>query len=82
MLLLHLILQLHVYVDGKWGVFQALNWLTVWAVLMNRHKLAKVLWNRCDEPIALALICSNLYKELAKNCMELFLRTEMERNAK
>uniref|UniRef100_K1QLE0 Protein ced-11 n=1 Tax=Magallana gigas TaxID=29159 RepID=K1QLE0_MAGGI len=61
---------------------KALNWLTVWAVLMNRHKLAKVLWNRCDEPIALALICSNLYKELAKNCMELFLRTEMERNAK
>lgn len=85
MLLLHLILQLHVYVymlKINGDVFQALNWLTVWAVLMNRHKLAKVLWNRCDEPIALALICSNLYKELAKNCMELFLRTEMERNAK
>ncbi|XP_061163971.1 transient receptor potential cation channel subfamily M member 1-like [Saccostrea echinata] len=61
---------------------KALNWLTVWAVLMNRRKLAKVLWNRCDEPIALALICSNLYKELARNCTELFLRTEMERNAK
>ncbi|OWF47104.1 Transient receptor potential cation channel trpm [Mizuhopecten yessoensis] len=60
---------------------KALNCLIVWAVLMNRHKLAKVLWQRCEEPIAMALICSNMYRELAKNCIELYLRTEMENNA-
>ncbi|XP_033743506.1 transient receptor potential cation channel subfamily M member 7-like [Pecten maximus] len=60
---------------------KALNCLIIWAVLMNRQKLAKVLWQRCEEPIAMALICSNMYKELAKNCIELYLRTEMENNA-
>lgn len=60
---------------------KALNCLTIWAVLMNRHKLAKVLWQRCEEPIAVALICSNMYRELSKICIELYLRTEMENNA-
>ncbi|KAJ8317915.1 hypothetical protein KUTeg_003006 [Tegillarca granosa] len=39
---------------------KALNCLIIWAVLMNRQQLAKVLWNRCDEPISIALICSNI----------------------
>ncbi|KAL5012942.1 hypothetical protein ScPMuIL_011493 [Solemya velum] len=57
---------------------KALNCLIMWAILMNKHKMAKVLWNRSDDPIALALICSNIYKELSKLCVELYLKTEME----
>ncbi|KAL3880135.1 hypothetical protein ACJMK2_032401 [Sinanodonta woodiana] len=60
---------------------KAINCLIVWAVLMNRPKLAKALWNRCDDPMPVALICSNMYKELAKFCMEMYLRTEVEKLA-
>ena len=54
----------------------------IWAVLMNRHKLAKTLWTRCDEPIGVALICSRIYKELSKYNMEQYQRIELEENAK
>ncbi|KAK3100144.1 hypothetical protein FSP39_015318 [Pinctada imbricata] len=60
---------------------KAMNCLIIWAVLMNRCKLAKALWNRCEEPIAVALLCSNMYRELSKVQMELYLRTELEENA-
>ena len=49
---------------------------------MNRQKLAKTLWNGCDEPIGVALICSRMYKELSRYTMEQYRRTELEENAK
>ncbi|XP_076076624.1 transient receptor potential cation channel subfamily M member-like 2 isoform X3 [Mytilus galloprovincialis] len=61
---------------------KAINCLIIWAVLFSRPKLAKVLWYRCDEPIPVALICSNMYRELSKCSMELYQRTEMEACAK
>lgn len=63
-------------------ILQAINCLIIWAVLFSRPKLAKVLWYRCDEPIPVALICSNMYRELSKCSMELYQRTEMEACAK
>ncbi|KAK3100700.1 hypothetical protein FSP39_023943 [Pinctada imbricata] len=68
-------------VDQAVAEQKALYCLIVWAVLMNRFKLAKALWNRIDEPIAVALICSNMYRVLSKVQMELFLREELEENA-
>ena len=62
--------------------FQAINYLIIWAVLLNRIKLAKTLWNRCDEPIGVALICSRMYKEMSKYYKERYRRTEFEDNAK
>ena len=62
-------------------IIQALNILIIWAVLMNRHKLAKTLWNRCDEPIGVALICSRIYKELTKYKMEQYQRIELDAQA-
>ena len=58
-----------------------MNSLMIWAVLMNRHKLAKTLWNRCDEPIGVALICSRINRELSKYQMEQYQKTELEENA-
>ena len=49
---------------------------------MGRHKLAQTLWNRCDEPIGVALICSRIYKELSKYNMEQYQKTELEDKAK
>ena len=54
----------------------------IWAVLLNRHKLAKTLWTRCDEPICVALICSKVYLELSKYNMEQFQKNEMEMQAR
>lgn len=48
---------------------------------MNRHNLAKKLWNRCDEPIGAALICSRINRELSKYMMEQYQKTELESNA-
>jgi len=50
-------------------------------VLMNRHNLAKKLWNRCDEPIGAALICSRINRELSKYMMEQYQKIELENNA-
>ncbi|CAG2187502.1 unnamed protein product [Mytilus edulis] len=61
---------------------KAVNCLIVWAVLLSRPKLAKVLWYRCDEPIPVALICSNIYRELSKCPMERSQRNDMEERAK
>lgn len=60
---------------------KAINCLIVWAVLMNRYKLAKLLWGRSDDPIPIALICSDIYKQMANFSMELYQRCEMEQNA-
>ena len=49
---------------------------------MDRQKLAKTLWTKCDEPICIALICSMMYRELSRYSMEQFQKTEMEQNAR
>ena len=66
----------------KLYILQALNALMIWAVLMDRQKLAKTLWTKCDEPICIALICSMMYRELSRYSMEQFQKTEMEQNAR
>ncbi len=44
--------QLGFYVnDAKHAEKKALNFLIIYAVLMNRHKLAKILWKRTEDPI-------------------------------
>lgn len=49
-------------------VFQAINALTVWAVLMNRYSLVKILWKFNEQPIPMALFISSLYKNLSYYC--------------
>jgi hypothetical protein len=43
---------------------KALNFLILFAVLFNRHKLAKILWKRSEDPLPLALVCSLIYKNM------------------
>ncbi|CAF0976650.1 unnamed protein product [Rotaria sordida] len=44
---------------------KALRCLIIYAVLMNRHELAMILWKRSTEPIQMALICYMMFKNLA-----------------
>ncbi|KAK0055225.1 transient receptor potential cation channel subfamily M member-like 2, partial [Biomphalaria pfeifferi] len=40
--------------------------LIYWSVLTNRQSLAKVLWKKTSEPIAVALVISNMFYNLSK----------------
>ncbi|CAF3812768.1 unnamed protein product [Rotaria sordida] len=61
---------------------KALRHLIIYAVLMNRHQLAKILWKRSSEPIPLALICCMMFKKLAPYCHESYQRLLIEKQAK
>ena len=66
----------------RFDFFKALRHLIIYAVLMNRHQLAKVLWKRSSEPIPLALICCMMFKKLAPYCHESYQRLLIEKQAK
>uniref|UniRef100_T1IZ08 Uncharacterized protein n=1 Tax=Strigamia maritima TaxID=126957 RepID=T1IZ08_STRMM len=50
---------------------KALNSVIIWAVLMNRPKLVKVLWKRSDHPLHLALLIGMIFSKLS-----LYVRTQ------
>ena len=75
--------QLGFYVsDAKQAEKKALNFLIIFAVLFNRHKLAMVLWKRTEDPVAIALICSLISKNLLKYCQENYVKSQIEKNQK
>jgi hypothetical protein len=57
---------------------KAIIYLIVFAVLFKRHKLAKILWKRTDQPICVALLCSMIYKRMAFYCHESYVKSELE----
>nr|UPO70949.1 sTRP4 [Mesobuthus martensii] len=57
---------------------KALSILTMWAVLTNRVKLAKLLWKHSDQPIHLALIISMTYNRLLLYVEEANTKSEIE----
>ncbi|CAF1426031.1 unnamed protein product, partial [Rotaria sordida] len=61
---------------------KALQYLIIYAVLMNRQQLAKILWKHSSEPIPLALICYMMFIKLAPYCHESYLRSLIEKQAK
>ncbi|CAF0859038.1 unnamed protein product [Brachionus calyciflorus] len=75
--------QLGFYViDAKQAEKKALNFLIIFSVLFNRHKLAKILWKRTEDPLAIALVCSLIYKNLLPYCQESYLRSQIEKYQK
>ncbi|CAF4897118.1 unnamed protein product, partial [Rotaria sp. Silwood1] len=61
---------------------KAIRYLITYAVLMNRHQLAKILWKRSLEPIPMALICYMIFKKLAIYCHDSTQRLQIEKQAK
>ena len=61
---------------------KSIVYLIVFAVLLKRHKLAKILWKRTDQPIIIALLCSMMYKRLSLLCHESYLKSELEHYSK
>lgn len=56
--------------------------LTFWAVLTNRHPLAKTLWKHADQPIHLALVLSMMIERLSMFVNDTSLKAEMEESSK
>ena len=72
--------QLRFYTtDGNQAEKKALNFLILFAVLFNRHKLAKILWKRSEDPLPLALVCSLIYKNMLPYCQENYLKSQIEK---
>lgn len=61
---------------------KALMYLIVFAVLLKRHKLAKILWKRTDQPICVALLCSMIYKRMSLLVHESYVKSELEEYSK
>ena len=72
--------QLGFYVsDARQAEKKALNFLIIFAVIFNRHKLAKMLWRRTDDPLTIALACSLIYKNMLPYCQENYLKSQIEK---
>ncbi len=75
--------QLGFYVtDAVQAEKKALNFLLLYAVIFNRHKLAKILWKRSENPILMALICSLIYKNICLYVHENYLKSQLEKYQK
>lgn len=61
---------------------RAINALVFWAVLTNRQELAKILWKRTDDPMAMALVVSMLLHKLHKRCRDIDMRSKIKEAAK
>ncbi|CAF1266771.1 unnamed protein product [Rotaria sordida] len=61
---------------------KALQHLIIYAILMNRKQLAKILWKHSSEPIPLALICYMMFRKLQPYCHESYLSSLIEKQAK
>ena len=66
--------------DARHAEKKALNFLIIFAILMNRHKLAKMLWKRTEDPVPVALACAMMYKNLLPYCQENYIRAQIEKN--
>ncbi|ESO90587.1 hypothetical protein LOTGIDRAFT_175813, partial [Lottia gigantea] len=61
---------------------RALNALLFWATLTNRHKLAKVIWKRTEDPMTMAIIISMILNNLSKYwCKDIDIKRKIKVNA-
>jgi hypothetical protein len=76
-------LKLYIETDEYVAERKAIIYLIVFAVLFNRHKLAKILWKRTDQPICVALLCSMIYKRLSNLVHDItWTKAEMDEHSK
>ena len=53
------------------------NDLLIWAVLTQRHELAKCMWNHGEEAMAKALVAIRLYKCMSKEAADDYTEVEV-----
>ncbi|KAH3808593.1 hypothetical protein DPMN_136950, partial [Dreissena polymorpha] len=55
------------------------NYLFLWACMMRKHELAEILFQKVENPIAMALITYNLFKAVERQTDDKVLKTEMQK---
>ncbi|CAG2164461.1 unnamed protein product, partial [Oppiella nova] len=61
---------------------KALNILTIWAVMHNRDKLAKVFWKHSDQPVHLALVISMMFDRLSWYAIDNNMKSDLKQKSK
>ncbi|XP_071166783.1 transient receptor potential cation channel subfamily M member 8-like isoform X2 [Mytilus edulis] len=58
----------------KWSAYQD---LLIWAIFVNRPKLATIFWMKCEQPLLCALLASSVYKKMAASATDLATKSDM-----
>ncbi|XP_076101753.1 transient receptor potential cation channel subfamily M member 2-like [Mytilus galloprovincialis] len=58
----------------KWSAYQD---LLIWAIFVNRPKLATLFWMKCKQPLLCALLASSVYKKMAASATDLSTKSDM-----
>ncbi|XP_063431847.1 transient receptor potential cation channel subfamily M member 2-like [Mytilus trossulus] len=58
----------------KWSAYQD---LLIWAIFVNRPKLATLFWMKCEQPLLCALLASSVYKKMAASATDLATKSDM-----
>ncbi|VDI13157.1 Hypothetical predicted protein [Mytilus galloprovincialis] len=51
--------------------------LLIWAIFVNRPKLATIFWMKCEQPLLCALLASSVYKKMAASATDLATKSDM-----
>ncbi|XP_063431696.1 transient receptor potential cation channel subfamily M member 2-like [Mytilus trossulus] len=51
--------------------------LLIWAIFVNRPKLATIFWMKCEQPLLCALFASSLYKRMAAKASDQATKSDM-----
>ncbi|XP_071166898.1 transient receptor potential cation channel subfamily M member-like 2 [Mytilus edulis] len=60
--------------NEKWSAYQD---LLIWAIFVNRPKLATIFWIKCDQPLLCALLASSVYKRMAASANDQAIKADM-----
>ncbi|XP_052100137.1 transient receptor potential cation channel subfamily M member-like 2 [Mytilus californianus] len=58
----------------KWSAYQD---LLIWAIFVNRPKLATIFWMKCEQPLLCALLASSVYKRMAASANDQATKSDM-----
>ncbi|KAH3749032.1 hypothetical protein DPMN_183522, partial [Dreissena polymorpha] len=61
-------------------VLQYWGYMFIWALLLRKHDMAKIIWTKTEHPLFMALIAHNLCKAVKKQTDDNVLIAEMEKD--
>ena len=79
---LHLNVMGMYIIDCSSAERKALTLLSMWAVMHNRHKLAKVFWKHSDQPVHLALVISMMFDRLSWYSVDTNMKSDLKQKSK
>ena len=69
-------------IDGLSAERKALTLLTMWSVMQNRDRLAKVFWKHSDQPVHLALVISMMFDRLSWYAADNNMKSDLKQKSR